>query len=372
MIDVRLTSIDGPPGVGKTTTIIRDSATFPENSCIITYTNSAADELKKRAPQLSAGTVYSVSWPFVKQYSKGATKKFKAQANWATRPVHHLLDPALVNYELSAPSRQAKRIEDELSTRIHAWVEGPPPIPLAKLEPKGGLRFLLPLARWVEAGCPANGQRKFDLLIIDEAQDMSALEMRAALGMLAPNGKAYAYGDPGQAIFARAKGLQGSALPPAWELARDGQILKGGWRVGEPCASLAAAALRSYYDRPATTFAAEHKTEVLTWEPRQRPLRGLVLGYSRAIVAKYFRKWGLTQSAVVPAVGRAERELIICTGHAAKGAEADEVYLLPWSKPGTLKLDHRDPEAVRLLYVMVTRAKKRLYLPRALRARINS
>ena len=370
MLDTRLNAIDGPPGVGKTTTIIRNSVDFPANSCILTYTNAAADELKVRASHLSAGTVYSLTWPFAKHYSKGATKQFKSSGAWSTRKVQHLLDPALIQYEQAAPSRQAQRMEDELAIRLHAWESGPPPFDLAKAEAKGGLRFLLPMARWVEAGCPLHGQTPYDLMIVDEAQDMSYLEMRAAMGMLASDGSATAYGDPGQAIFARAKGLQGSSLPPAWEMSPGGAVLTGGWRVGEPAASLAAAALRSYYDRPASTFAAEHKTEVLTWEPSQRPMRGMVLGYSRAVVGKYFRKWGLTQSAVIPAVGKAERELVVCTGHAAKGAEATDVYLLPWSKPGTLKLDHRDPEAVRLLYVMITRAKKRLYLPRALRARI--
>ena len=370
MIDNRLTAIDGPPGVGKTTTIIRDSKDFPANSCILTYTNVAADEIKKRAPHLSAGTIYSLSWNYAKQFSKGATKKFQAQASWSKRHIHHLLDPALMHYEATAPSKQTKRLEDNLASRVHAWKSGPCPIDLTKVEAKAGLRFLLPIARWVEAGCPLYNQKPYDLMIIDEAQDMSYLEMRAALGMLSPTGIAFAYGDPGQAIFARGKGLTGSSLPPAWEIASKQEILEGGWRIGDPAASLAATALRSYYDRPATTFAADHMTEVLTWEPDQRPMRGMVLGYSRSNVAKYFRQWGVTRGAVVPAVGKADKELVICTGHAAKGAEATDVYLLPWSRQGVQKLEQRNPEAVRLLYVMLTRAKKRLYLPRALRARI--
>ena len=245
MIDARLIAIDGPPGVGKTTTIIRDSADFPKNSCILTYTNAAADEVKLRAPHLSAGTIYSLSWPFAKQFSKGATKKFQAQATWSQRHVQHLLDPALIHYEQTAPSKQAKRLEDELAVRLHAWKSGPSPVDLSKVEAKAGLRFLLPIARWVEAGCPLYGKPSYDLMIIDEAQDMSSLEMRAALGMLSPKGIARAYGDPGQAIFARGKGLTGASLPPAWEMAGKRDILTGGWRIGEPAASLAASALRS-------------------------------------------------------------------------------------------------------------------------------
>ena len=370
MKDKRLLAIDGPPGVGKTTTIIRDSAHFPANSCILTYTNVAANEIKKRAPHLSAGTIYSLSWHFAKQYSKGATKKFKSQAPWSKRHIKHLLDPALIHYEDTAPSKFMKRAEDKIAEKLHAWKSGPCPVSLKKLEAKAGLRFLLPIAKWVEDGCPLFDKQPYDLLIIDEAQDMSHLEMRAALGMLSDTGIAKAYGDPGQAIFARGKGLTGASLPPAWEMATYQEILEGGWRIGNPAASLAAGALRSYYDRPATTFAADHVTEVLSWEPNNKPMRGMVLGYSRATVAKYFRNWGVTRGAVIPAVGKAESELVICTGHAAKGAEANDVYLLPWSKPGTAKLDQRDPEAVRLLYVMLTRAKKRLYLPRALKARI--
>ena len=62
----------------------------------------------------------------------------------------------------------------------------------------------------------------------------------------------------------------------------------------------------------------------------------------------------------------------MCTGHAAKGAEADDVFLLPWSRPGFEKFRRKEPAALRLMYVMLTRAKKRLYIPGHLLAHLKA
>jgi superfamily I DNA/RNA helicase len=110
---------------------------------------------------------------------------------------------------------------------------------------------------------------------------------------------------------------------------------------------------------------------LLTWDVKEvRPMRGLALGYSRTNVHNAFQRWGLTNAGVVPNTGLADTELVLSTGHAAKGAEADDVYLLPWSRVAMDRLEQRDPETLRLLYVMLTRARRRVFVPRALRARL--
>ena len=366
-----LITTDGPPGTGKTTSILKQAENWGPGSAVITYTNDAAGVLAQRAPTVRAGTIYSLTWPYVKAFAT-RTKKMRSKASaYSTRKIHHLMDPALDQYTADAPSRKPKDLESHQAPAIHSWVDGPCPLDLDKLSSKGELTYILPLARWVDAGCPMPEEERLNSIAIDEAQDMGALEIRAAMGLLREEGTAYAYGDPGQAIFAHGKGLKGNSLPAAWTLANQLTELSTGYRVGDPVASIAANTLRSYYDRSASLFKADHTTQIIPWDHSFAPAgAGLVLGYSRWVIAKTFRLWGLTNTAVTPKVSKADEELVVSTGHAAKGSEADDVYILPWSRQGTKRLEQGDPGALRLMYVMLTRARKRLHIPQALYARL--
>ena len=367
----RIIAVDGPPGSGKTRTIIELAGDWDRKSAIVTYTNDAAGVLHKRAPNLSAGTVYSLTWPYVKPFVKSnLIQTATGNQAYSTRRIHHLFDPALIQYTEDAPSNKPISRQDNLAKELHAWASGKPPFDLDHEHSNGALKFVLPLARWLEAGAPVPEAEKLDRIAIDEAQDMSWVELRAAIAMVKNSGLITAYGDPGQTIFGKAKGILGGALPPLWYRADELQIMETGYRVGDPTATVAARVLHSYYDRPAHTFRAKHSTEILAWDSQAKPLRGLVLGYSRRGVAKAFRKWGLSRTGIVPNVAAANRELVLSTGHAAKGAEADDVYILPWSRTAISRFERRDPETVRLLYVMLTRAKRRVFLPRTIKARL--
>jgi len=366
-----LHAVDGPPGSGKTTTIIREAQSWTEDTqaAVVTYTTDAAGVLKQRAPNILSGTIYSLTWPYAKKFLKGRLAS-RGNAIYGTRKIAHALDPALEQYCADAPSRN-KQIAEEIARELHGWEGGHCPFDLSTLTPKGQIQFLLPIAKWLEAGAPIPDEDRLDFLAIDEAQDMSALEIRAAMALLKPEGKAVAYGDPGQAIFGTAKGLRGNQLPAAWRWAESTQVLSKGWRVGNPVSSLAAKVLDPYYSRPSSTFTAEHSTELIAWDtPHVRPARGLCLGFSRRLVARNFRNWGLTGTSVTPKLGRADTELVLSTCHAAKGAEAKEVFILPFSRFGLEKIEASDPAMLRLLYVALTRASKRLYIPRNLLGRI--
>jgi len=87
------------------------------------------------------------------------------------------------------------------------------------------------------------------------------------------------------------------------------------------------------------------------------------LGHSRAYVSKAFTLWHLTDVPVTPGVMAPLRMSGI---HMAKGTEADDVYLLEWSGKHMAALRRKEGWALRLLYVAMTRARRRLHMPLSL------
>ena len=337
---------------------------------VVTYTKDAAAIVRQRAPDVVSGTIYSLTWDYVKPFVDGRTNSIRSARSYTQRRIHHIMDPALEQYRLDAPSLRAPNRLDEMAVKLHSWRDGKAPFSLGSETATAQLKFALPMARWLEAGAPMPRSRRYDFIMIDESQDISWLELRATAALLNPGGKIWAFGDPGQAIFGTSKGMVGNALPPVWQCANHHTVIDKGYRVGDPVASVAANVLRSWYDRPASTFKADHMTTISPWEGSHPPKAGLVLGYSRNTVHKTFVKWGLNRIGIVPKVAAADQEMVLSTGHAAKGAEADDVYLLPWSRQAMAKLEGRDPATLRLLYVMLTRARKRLHVPFTLKARL--
>ena len=368
---IKLTAFDGPPGTGKTRRIVHEAGQWGDiRAAVVTYTKDAAAVVKQRAPDIVSGTVYSLSWPYVKEYAKTKVGIARHASSYSQRRIHHQFDPALEQYKADAPSAKPPHRLDEAARRLHGWSGGEPPFKLTSEKAEAQLKFILPMARWLEVGAPVPKEEQFDMLMIDESQDMSWVELRAALALVKDGGEVWCFGDPGQAIFGGAKGMTGRKLPPVWECADERTVLDKGYRVGDPVASVAANVLRSWYDRPARMFRALHATDLHVWDASSAPRAGLVLGYSRANVAKAFKNWGLRQTGVVPKVAKADTELVLSTGHSAKGAEANDVYLLPWSRVAMERFEQKDPATLRLLYVMLTRARKRVYVPRTLKARL--
>ena len=371
MSKIKLTAFDGPPGTGKTRRIVHEAAEFTGGRvAVVTYTKDAAAIVAERSPTSTSGTIYSLSWPYVKEFASNKRGVAQHAPSYAQRRIHHQFDPALEQYKVDAPSAKPPHRLDDMALRLHGWDSGGSPFNLDAQGAEGPLKFVLPLARWLHAGAPMPEDEQFDLIMIDEAQDMSWVELRAALALVRQGGEAWAFGDPGQAVFGGTKGIVGAAMPPVWVHADNLHTLDTGYRVGDPAASAAARILRAWYDRPAATFKAKHRTEICVWDAATPPRAGLVLGYSRNNVAKAFTRWGLRQTGIVPKVAQADNELVLSTGHAAKGAEANDVYLLPWSREAMNRLQLRDPATLRLLYVMLTRARHRVHVPRQLKARL--
>ena len=362
-----LTTYSAGAGVGKTHRVLQWSPDI-----IVTYTRAAAAEARSRLANpregQTAGTIYALAWPHQKTM-RSANRVSGVPLAYNQRHIRNGFDPALYSYSKNAPSKKPRTESDRLARLLHAWDgSGDPPFDLAEAKPTGALTYVLPLARWVAEGCPRDPDvAPPGSLAVDEAQDVSALELAACIG-LAPGAGVRAYGDPGQSLYAEAKGLTGSELPAAWTSAAQVETLVGGWRCGNPVASRAAKVLAPYWDHAPKDFAAHHSTELRLWFPDRPPSgSGLVLAHGRDYAVKYARQWGLRNFPVVPAdFTNTSRDLIVCTAHAAKGAEADNVYLLPWSFAAMGQLQAKNSQRLRLLYVAMTRARRTLHVPPAL------
>lgn len=352
----RLTALDGPPGAGKTTMLVRDFKDWPMPCAVITYSKDAADILARRGiPRGECGTVYALSWPHVRAATGLQATRRKRQVSYRERNIEHRGDDALVDYVADAPSKKPPPPELE---ELHAWHPelGEPPSWIWD-DPDSKTAHAVGLARWLAKGAPL-AHEGYKYLALDEAQDFSALELSAALALLAPDGQALAVGDPGQAIFLGSKGWPESELPPAWEWADERKVLEQGYRMGLPATRVAANILQPFYWRPPEMFSADHGTEVLPWDGSP-PQRGLVLSLSRYGVDKFIQRHDLSRIGVVPGqMG----ELGVMTIHGAKGHEADDVYVLPWGRERMEDLRNGEPGLLKVLYTAVTRARFRLHL----------
>jgi hypothetical protein len=271
----------------------------------------------------------------------------------------------------SAPGNRRFSPYEREAQRLHAWDgTGDPLVNIDRIQPKQGLKYILPVARWVREGCKIKDP--YDLIIMDETQDMSPLEIIACLGLLTPEGRAIAFLDPGQAIFGNSKWAH-AGLPPAWTMASEQFQIRGGFRVGDPLASIAASVLRPVFDRDAAVFCKDKGTTAYQEWDGTCPARGLVLGMSRSAITTYAVENNASPTfALTAGAGRPEVEPVFSVIHSAKGFEAPEVYLLEWSLDWLDKIHTKDPAALQILYVGLTRGVDAVHVSPLLKTYLDS
>lgn len=358
--DVKIIARTGCPGTGKTTRLSKECWTWPTPWQIVTYSNTAAGALhQKGIPADLAETIYKRTWPHVREVSKMRHTGAAGAALYQSRAIEDADDYALLEYVQGAPSRRKR---DEELEQLHAWTPAQGPAPSwiwDKSQVNNDRKYAVGLARWLDRGAPL-AHAPYQFVAYDEAQDASRLTLSAALATVAEGGTLLACGDEGQAIFNQANGYRSDELPAAWQWADEIEYMSPGYRVGRPATEIASTVLAPYAWHDPELYSAGHPTLVHWWDGFP-PASGLVMGLSRYSVDRYIKAHGLRNVELVPGIHEVEG-LAVTTIHAAKGHEADHVYLLPWSKNKLTALDNGSADLLRLAYVALTRARYHVHL----------
>lgn len=367
--DVEITVRSGYPGTGKTSRLAEECWDWPAPWNIVTYGIDAAQALhQKGVPADLADTIYKRTWKHVAPVAEIKHSGKRTTQAYRKRPIVDCGDTALRDYVLSAPSR---RPSSKRAQALHAWSPTLGPAPSWIWGPlKEGESHTVALARWLDKGAPLT-HAPYPFVAYDESQDASRLEICAALALVAPGGQLLACGDEGQAIFGFFKGYASGEKPAAWQWADKREYMSPGHRIGRPATTAASRVLAPYAWHDPDLYSAKHPTLIHHWDMVSAPTKGLVMGISRSAGEGFIKKHGLKGVSLVPGV-KSIGGLAVTSIHAAKGHEADSIYMLPWS-PGKLRaLDKGDPEILKVAYVALTRAKYHVHLPSELYIRWGS
>lgn len=214
-------------GTGKTTTIIEGITFAPENSILLAAFNKRiAEELNARITNThaEAKTLHGIGYMLVREYWQGVrVAKGDERAQQLVKEVcgnipftiaklvaklhtkGREINPYAKNGEALLPLMEQFECDPEpfwahqgfgfeyICERAHMCM-----VKAAQSNPKGGIDFAdmiyLPLVNnW------AMGSK--ELVVVDEAQDMTVAQLDLALKVLAPGGRVCVVGDPNQAIY---------------------------------------------------------------------------------------------------------------------------------------------------------------------------
>lgn len=268
MTDTRLHRVWGPPGCGKTTYLAEQARRAAQrfggrNLIVASLTRAAAAEVAGRdtgIPQRNVGTLHAHAYRALRHPELAETKEGLAHWN-ASVPSHLRLVSVERDVEWANPEEVGGKSDGE---RMLAAVG----ILRAQVTPRdrwpGQLRAFD--ERW-EAWKRDSGRLDFTDLIeraariphpidprvvfLDEAQDMSALEMALALHWATEAEQTVIVGDPDQCLFEWRGSSQGAFLDPE---AASERVLEQSYRVPRAVHAYAVSWIERVRDRPRIAY----------------------------------------------------------------------------------------------------------------------
>lgn len=281
--------VEAYAGTGKTTTILEAISRAPETSILLAAFNKRiAEELKTRLthPGAQAMTLHGVGYKQVQRYWERINVEFKdrqydlarrvcgvkvpdaiirtvAKLHTKGREIRPLaqcgqdLQPLAIMYDC-APDREWEAVGytlDVVADFAYRCMEV-----AAEERPTKGIDFAdmlyLPLRnKWV--------MPSFNLVVVDEAQDMSDAQLMLAQGVLKPGGRMCIVGDPHQAIYSF-RGADSHSLSRLQKQLQAGQLtLSTTYRCGK---TIVSAAQRYVPDFKAADHNPEGEVRTVSYE----------------------------------------------------------------------------------------------------------
>lgn len=393
-----VTIILGPPGTGKTTTLLNlvDTAlgqgVVPARIGFISFTKKATEEAKGRAAarfkfnrddMVYFRTIHSMAFrqgamttsavmkrPHFRELGRTMGLDITGSASMDEGNVYGMAkgDRLLFLEGLARVRCEPLRATWERDGEdIDWWELDQLSRALAKYKKAQGLvDYTDMLTRFYEEGYAP----PFDVLFVDEAQDLSQLQWRVVQRLMANAAKVFIAGDDDQAIFR----WSGADVDHFIGLQGDATVLAQSYRIPPAVHDFATGILRNVSQRRAKAFRpATHAGSVnFNTGLDDLPLdqgEWLILvrnGYMlRKVVefcehAGYPHTWRNTDPEQAPTVAPRIR---ISTIHGSKGGEADNVALFTDLSSKTYESMQRYPDdEARVFYVGATRARRNLHV----------
>lgn len=223
LCSARSVAVIAGPGTGKTKTLVSriayllEQGVKPSAITAVTFTNKAAAELKGRLESVCAnkravsrmniGTFHAICLKLLKESGRAAAiiaeEDALAIAAEICREHHSSLAPALLLKDVSDRKNASGGFEpDSLSAEYCARLEASGLMDLDDV-------LIRTLALWengVVAKLPAACRKRFQHLLVDEFQDVNAVQLRLISAWRRDDGSLFVIGDPDQSIY----GFRGS------------------------------------------------------------------------------------------------------------------------------------------------------------------
>ncbi len=385
----------GPPGTGKTTTLLNlvdahlGQGVSPDRIGFISFTKKATEEAKSRAAARFGfsrddmtyfRTIHSLAFrqggmttsavmkrPHFKDLGRALGLSITGSANVDEGSTFGMSkgDRLLFLEGLSRVRCEELRDTWERDGEdIDWWELEHLSRALAKYKKAEGLvDYTDMLTRFNESGYAP----KFDVLFVDEAQDLSQLQWRVVQRLMDNSQKVFVAGDDDQAIFR----WSGADVDHFIGLKGDANVLTQSYRIPGAVHDFATSLIQKVSQRRPKAFRpATHPGSVLhSTGLEDLPLdqgEWLILvrnGYMLETAVEYCKHMGYPHTWRNADMEKAPQRIRISTVHGSKGGEADNVALFTDISHKTYEAMQKNPDdEARVFYVGATRARKNLHI----------
>lgn len=356
-------------GTGKTRVLVSrvvhllENGVSPSDMLICTFTRNAAEEMRARLPKYrdqlkGLGTIHSLALRHTPRTTNAYTPVQLIPEEEVLLVLEGLTahfpnkneDAKDVLLKLSR-MRENRKVVPEYEALLAAY--------FAELASQGVQDFLM----LIEAGILRATTRRYRYILVDEAQDVTALQVDWLRKVAAPDARVYWVGDENQAIY----GFRGSSRSL---LSGDGITrisLNLNYRCAPEVLDMAQRMLSENAPKLVATQPAGNPVEILQFAYDALELDAIQGAYALAPDKTEFMVLARTNALLQPLI---ELGIPCMTVHGSKGKEWDQVWVMGMEAGNFPEARGDLDEEHRLAYVAMTRARRQLVLSWAARREV--